>query len=103
MNQKVKRTRRDHSLSFKLAVVEQVGKGEMTYCQAQNRGQPYCAELAEQTVNPTGSRPLHSESAEPEDREQARRMVRESVEIYNIQRPHLSLQYKTPDEVHRAL
>ncbi|EAN8507079.1 hypothetical protein A3M43_21465 [Salmonella enterica] len=41
MNQKVKRTRRDHSLSFKLAVVEQVGKGEMTYCQAQNRGQPY--------------------------------------------------------------
>ncbi|EJE2969911.1 transposase [Salmonella enterica] len=103
MNQKVKRTRRDHSLSFKLAVVEQVEKGEMIYCQAQNRGQPYCAELAEKTVNPTGSRPLHSESAKPEDREQARRMVRESVEIYNTQRPHLSLQYKTPDEVHRAL
>ncbi|WP_259227101.1 MULTISPECIES: integrase core domain-containing protein, partial [Raoultella] len=35
--------------------------------------------------------------------EQARRMVRESVGIYNTQRPHLSLQYKTPDEVHRAL
>ncbi|MCF6688578.1 transposase, partial [Raoultella terrigena] len=39
----------------------------------------------------------------PEDIEQARKMVRESVEIYNTQRPHLSLQYKTPDEVHRAL
>ncbi|MGX9334572.1 MULTISPECIES: IS3 family transposase [Klebsiella/Raoultella group] len=39
----------------------------------------------------------------PKDIEQARRMVRESVGIYNTQRPHLSLQYKTPDEVHRAL
>lgn len=39
----------------------------------------------------------------PEDIEQARKMVRESVEIYNTRRPHLSLQYKTPDEVHRAL
>ncbi|MBF7982712.1 integrase core domain-containing protein, partial [Rahnella laticis] len=27
---------------------------------------------------------------------------RESVEIYNTQRPHQSLKYKTPDEVHRA-
>lgn len=39
----------------------------------------------------------------PEDTEQARKMVRESVEIYNTQRPHVSLKYKTPDEVHRAL
>lgn len=38
----------------------------------------------------------------PENIEQARKMVKESVEIYNTQRPHLSLQYKTPDEVHRA-
>ena len=37
MNQYVKRTQRDYSLSFKLAVVEQVEKGEMTYQQAQNR------------------------------------------------------------------
>ncbi len=27
----------------------------------------------------------------------------ESVNLYNAQRPHLSLKYKTPDEVHRAL
>ena len=39
----------------------------------------------------------------PEDMTQARRMVRESVEIYNTRRPHLSLKYKTPEEVHRAL
>jgi putative transposase len=29
-------------------------------------------------------------------------MVRESIAIYNGERPHLSLQLKTPDEVHRA-
>ncbi|CFQ22035.1 transposase IS1669 [Yersinia enterocolitica] len=37
MNQYVKRTQRDYPLSFKLAVVEQVKKGEMTYRQAQDR------------------------------------------------------------------
>uniref|UniRef100_UPI00402BA22A integrase core domain-containing protein n=1 Tax=Serratia marcescens TaxID=615 RepID=UPI00402BA22A len=39
----------------------------------------------------------------PEDIVQAKKMVRESVNLYNAQRPHLSLKYKTPDEVHRAL
>jgi putative transposase len=29
-------------------------------------------------------------------------MVDESVAIYNTERPHFSLQLKTPDEVHRA-
>lgn len=38
----------------------------------------------------------------PANLEQARRMVDESVRIYNQQRPHLSLKMKTPDEVHRA-
>ncbi|EKN3316311.1 TPA: IS3 family transposase, partial [Yersinia enterocolitica] len=37
MNQYVKRTQRGYPLSFKLAVVEQVEKGEMTYRQAQDR------------------------------------------------------------------
>lgn len=40
--------------------------------------------------------------SKPEDIVQARKMVRESVEIYNTRRPHLSLKYKTPDEVHQA-
>ena len=38
----------------------------------------------------------------PADLEQARRMVRESVQIYNAERPHLSLKMQTPDAVHRA-
>jgi putative transposase len=29
--------------------------------------------------------------------------VKESVAIYNHERPHLALKYKTPDAVHRAL
>ena len=33
---------------------------------------------------------------------QAKKMVKESVQIYNHKRPHTSLKYKTPDEVHRA-
>jgi putative transposase len=38
----------------------------------------------------------------PADLEQARRMVGESVKIYNSERPHLSLKMQTPDVVHRA-
>ena len=39
---------------------------------------------------------------QPEDLLQARRMVSQSIAIYNQERPHFSLQLKTPDEVHRA-
>lgn len=38
----------------------------------------------------------------PDDLHQARRMVSQSIAIYNTERPHLSLQLKTPDEIHRA-
>jgi transposase InsO family protein len=38
----------------------------------------------------------------PADLTQATTMVRESVAIYNGERPHLSLKMKTPDAVHRA-
>ena len=37
MNTQVKRTQRDYTLAFKLAVVDQVEKGEMSYGQAQER------------------------------------------------------------------
>ncbi|MCR4450278.1 IS3 family transposase, partial [Aeromonas veronii] len=37
MRQGVKRTQRDYSLTFKLALVEQIEKGELTYKQAQVR------------------------------------------------------------------
>lgn len=38
----------------------------------------------------------------PKDLAEARLMVKQSIEIYNERRPHLSLKYKTPDAVHRA-
>ncbi len=38
----------------------------------------------------------------PADLEQAQKIVEESIEIYNTERPHLSLKYKTPDAVHQA-
>lgn len=39
----------------------------------------------------------------PNDLDEAKKMVAESVNIYNEYRPHTGLKYKTPDEVHRAL
>lgn len=38
----------------------------------------------------------------PADLKQAKKMVDESVRIYNSERPHLSLKYKTPDAVHQG-
>lgn len=39
----------------------------------------------------------------PYNLEMAKKMVQQAVEVYNKKRPHLSLNYKTTDEVHRAL
>ncbi|EGT0627732.1 TPA: IS3 family transposase [Citrobacter freundii] len=186
-----KRTQRDYPLSFKIAVVEQVEKGEMTYKQAQQRygiqgrstylplhsGTAYlslvtdaCSRKIEgyhvgenlQTENvvkafrqalrrrkTTGPLVHHSDRglqycsvlyqsvherngitcsmtdgydcyqnalaeringilknefllSRPADLAQAREMVKESVAIYNHERPHLALKYKTPDDVHQA-
>lgn len=38
----------------------------------------------------------------PRDLEQARQMVKQSVQIYNEERPHLSLKMQTPGAVHRT-
>lgn len=38
----------------------------------------------------------------PMNLQEAKKMVKESITLYNESRPHLSLKYKTPDEVHRA-
>lgn len=38
----------------------------------------------------------------PKDLAQAKQMVDESIYLYNHERPHMALNYKTPDEVHRA-
>lgn len=37
MDQQVRRSQRDYTLAFKLAVVDQVERGELTYIQAQER------------------------------------------------------------------
>ena len=38
----------------------------------------------------------------PKDLDEARKMVKQSIKIVNDVRPHQSLKYKTPDEVHQA-
>lgn len=38
----------------------------------------------------------------PKNLEEARKLVKQSIDIYNQRRPHSALKYKTPDEVHRA-
>ena len=38
----------------------------------------------------------------PKDLTQAKQMVAESIYLYNHDRPHMALKYKTPSEVHRA-
>lgn len=37
----------------------------------------------------------------PKNIEQARIIIREAVELYNAKRPHLSLGYKTPDQIYK--
>ncbi|MEE2030434.1 hypothetical protein DIKCMJMK_04347 [Shewanella oneidensis] len=44
----IKRTQRDYSLAFKLAVVDQVEKGELTYKQAQDKYGIYRVSLVTQ-------------------------------------------------------
>ena len=38
----------------------------------------------------------------PKNLEEATKMIKESIHIYNHERPHLALKYKTPDAVHQA-
>ncbi len=38
----------------------------------------------------------------PRNLEEAAKMIKESIHIYNHERPHLALKYKTPDAVHQA-
>jgi len=40
--------------------------------------------------------------ARPKDVSEARKMVKESVKLYNQERQHTVLKYKTSDEVHQA-
>lgn len=37
----------------------------------------------------------------PKDMEQAERVIKQSIDTYNKRRPHLSLKYKTPEQIHK--
>ncbi|CAJ1919807.1 hypothetical protein [Aeromonas jandaei] len=73
MKQAMKQTQRDYSLTFKLALIEQIGKGGLT------SGALWHAGLT-----------------------QAREVVREAVDIYKVERQHQALKYRPPDVVHRG-
>ncbi|WP_421195793.1 hypothetical protein [Aeromonas jandaei] len=74
MGQGMKQTQRDYSLTFKLALIEQIGKGGLT------SGALWHAGLT-----------------------QAREVVREAVDIYKVERQHQALKYNPPDVVHRGV
>lgn len=38
----------------------------------------------------------------PKDLKEATLMIRQSIDVYNQERPHSALKYKTPDEIHQA-
>ena len=38
----------------------------------------------------------------PNNLEEANKMVKQSIKIYNYRRPHSALKYKTPDKDHQA-
>lgn len=75
MNIGIKRTQSDYKLAFKMSVVEHVN-GILKNEFLLNK---------------------------PKDLEEAGKMVKQSIRIYNEVRPHQSLKYKTPDAVHQAL
>ncbi len=39
----------------------------------------------------------------PNNLQEAKKMVEQSINTYNKRKPHTVLKYKTPDEIHQAL
>lgn len=63
-------------------------------------GYDYCQNALAERVN--GILKMEFLLQRPANLAQVKKMVKQSVQIYNHKRPHTSLKYKTPDEVHRA-
>lgn len=82
-----------------MALYQALHKQHNVQCSMADAYDCYQNALAER-VNGTLKNELMLRS--PNDLRQARAMVREGTDIYNTERPHLSLKYKTPDAVHRA-
>ncbi|MFB2799703.1 IS3 family transposase, partial [Aeromonas veronii] len=110
------------AMAFKKALKQRRGGGELIH--HSDRGVQYCSGLYQSLHERYGVRCSMTDGYDcyqnalaervngilkgelllqsPQDLTQARKMVREAVDIYNAERPHHALKYRTPDAVHRG-
>ncbi len=110
------------AMAFKKALKQRCGSGELIH--HSDRGVQYCSVLYQSLHERYGVKCSMTDGYDcyqnalaervngilkgelllqsPQDLAQAREMVREAVDIYNAERPHHALKYRTPDVVHRG-
>lgn len=110
------------AMAFKKALKQRCGDGELIH--HSDRGVQYCSGLYQSLHERYGVKCSMTDGYDcyqnalaervngilkgelllqsPQDLTQAREMVREAVDIYNAERPHHALKYRTPDAVHRG-
>ncbi|MFM5345694.1 IS3 family transposase, partial [Aeromonas veronii] len=110
------------AMAFKKALKQRRGDGELIH--HSDRGVQYCSGLYQSLHERYGVKCSMTDGYDcyqnalaervngilkgelllqsPQDLTQAREMVREAVDIYNAERPHHALKYRTPDAVHRG-
>ncbi|MFQ1776981.1 IS3 family transposase [Aeromonas veronii] len=110
------------AMAFKKALKQRRGSGELIH--HSDRGVQYCSGLYQSVHERYGVKCSMTDGYDcyqnalaervngilkgelllqsPQDLTQAREMVREAVDIYNAERPHHALKYRTPDAVHRG-
>ncbi|MFQ1937581.1 IS3 family transposase [Aeromonas veronii] len=108
------------AMAFKKALKQRRGSGELIH--HSDRGVQYCSGLYQSLHERYGVKCSMTDGYDcyqnalaervngilkgelllqsPQDLAQAREMVREAVDIYNEERPHHALKYRTPDAVH---
>lgn len=108
-------------LALKMAVSDRVYKHELIH--HSDRGIQYCAEPYQNLLHKYGLRCSMTDGYDcyqnalaeringilkhefllhtPQDITQLKKIVAQSVKIYNSKRPHLSLKMKTPDQIHK--
>ncbi|WP_429075050.1 IS3 family transposase [Aeromonas veronii] len=111
------------AMAFKKALKQRPGSGELIH--HSDRGVQYCSGLYQSLHERYGVKCSMTDGYDcyqnalaervngilkgelllqsPQDLTQAREMVREAVDIYNAERPHHALKYRTPDAVHRGV
>ncbi|WP_421303138.1 IS3 family transposase [Aeromonas veronii] len=110
------------AMAFKKALKQRRGSGELIH--HSDRGVQYCSGLYQSLHERYGVKCSMTDGYDcyqnalaervngilkgelllqsPQDLTQARERVREAVDIYNAERPHHALKYRTPDAVHRG-